>query len=400
MRFGTFLGTPAQTSFPQRMLLDAEGDIVVAGATYARRPGDFPVTSPLQATPGNQINGTCSANDHSFSCSDVFVMKLRPQGGPPLVSALFGGVDDDVLLGMAQDRGGGLHLLVRNFPGLPLGRAVAGDSAVVRIAPGGLPPMMEPRGVVSAAGYTPGITRGGVGSLFGSGFLDRDGVRVAASFPLPLALEATSVWVNGVAAPILAIGKAGQQDQINFQVPTSYLAAPAAAATMNNIIVRRGDALGFVFGFRMASPSSPIPGIFVDAAGQPAVTHADGSLLSSASPARPGERIVIFATGLGDVTPVAGRSSGAGEPASAHETDPYGGNWRPDSGDRVLGARSRFRRPLPSQRNRPGSAGRTAMAHPHGRRNSIEGRDDLCGTMKPLLSTRSGVAWGPSLQTP
>lgn len=116
MRFGTFLGTPAQTSFPQRMLLDAEGDIVVAGATYARRPGDFPVTSPLQATPGNQINGTCSANDHSFSCSDVFVMKLRPQGGPPLVSALFGGVDDDVLLGMAQDRGGASTYWCGTFP--------------------------------------------------------------------------------------------------------------------------------------------------------------------------------------------------------------------------------------------------------------------------------------------
>lgn len=186
--------------------------------------------------------------------------------------------------------------------------------------------MMEPRGVVSAAGYTPGITRGGVGSLFGSGFLDRDGVRVAASFPLPLALEATSVWVNGVAAPILAIGKAGQQEQINFQVPTSHLSAPAAAATMNNIIVRRGDALGFVFGFRMASPSSPIPGIFVDAAGQPAVTHADGSLLSSASPARPGERIVIFATGLGDVTPPSpdGTAAPANPPARTRLTPTVG----------------------------------------------------------------------------
>jgi uncharacterized protein (TIGR03437 family) len=45
------------------------------------------------------------------------------------------------------------------------------------------------------------------------------------------------------------------------------------------------------------------PGVFSRADGRPVVLHADYSLVSPESPARPGETVMIWLTGLGELSP-------------------------------------------------------------------------------------------------
>jgi uncharacterized protein (TIGR03437 family) len=71
---------------------------------------------------------------------------------------------------------------------------------------------------------------------------------------------------------------------------------------------------------------SSVPDKFLVAAATPAVIafpdgtakaqHADGSLVSAASPAKPGETVVIYLTGMGVTNPAV--ASGAGSPSNPH----------------------------------------------------------------------------------
>jgi adhesin/invasin len=148
-------------------------------------------------------------------------------------------------------------------------------------------------------------------TLFGTGLSEAEGIVAASSVPLPTTLAGTSVWFGSKPAPILAAAKVNGQEQLNVQAPAqSGQDEPPYLSPL--IRIRRGRTLGLVF-------SDPYPvslsaGIFVDAEGRPAVTHADFSLITASTPARPGETIVIFATGLGSAYPPV--SDGYPAPAS------------------------------------------------------------------------------------
>jgi uncharacterized protein (TIGR03437 family) len=61
-----------------------------------------------------------------------------------------------------------------------------------------------------------GIAEGTIATLFRSGFTDLPGVHQADSLPLPTQILGTSVTVNGVAAPLLAVSDQDGHDQIYF----------------------------------------------------------------------------------------------------------------------------------------------------------------------------------------
>jgi uncharacterized protein (TIGR03437 family) len=178
--------------------------------------------------------------------------------------------------------------------GLPL---TLGPGQRVRVTaaaaePVGVNPAIGVGGVVDAASYRPVLARGGIASVFGSNFVSA--VIPAATVPLPLELGGTSVRVDGIRVPLFFVSPT----QVNFQLPTT---APLNGQV--SIVVANDGAPSPA---QTVAVQSYAPGIFtyVRTAGviDPIVIHLDGTLITPQSAAAPGESVVMFATGIGDLT--------------------------------------------------------------------------------------------------
>ncbi len=131
--------------------------------------------------------------------------------------------------------------------------------------------------VVNAASYSTTIAPGGLISIFGRGLAARS--MTAAQYPLPTTLAGTSVYLDGAPLPLFYVANG----QINAQLPA--------------------DASGdLTLQVETASGSAEIPVTVADAAPaifQGGVLHMNGTPVGDASPVKPGETLMIFATGLG-----------------------------------------------------------------------------------------------------
>jgi uncharacterized protein (TIGR03437 family) len=152
---------------------------------------------------------------------------------------------------------------------------------------------------IAAGAIAPGTIIAISGANFAAGAM------TASSLPLPTVLGNTSVTFNNVAAPLFSVSNT----QIYAQAPYSL-----AAGSPASIQVSQGGAASAAQAVTVAAVS---PGIFMvnQATNAGAVLHAaDYSLVTSNSPAQPGEYLLIYCTGLGAVvTPVA---SGAMAPSA------------------------------------------------------------------------------------
>ena len=137
--------------------------------------------------------------------------------------------------------------------------------------------------LVNAASYIPGVTEGTIAALFGSGFTDTPGIHLASGYPLPTQLSGTSVKVNGIAAPLLAVIEQEGQAQINFQVPHFPTYVQQLVIVVNNngrertVYVRNWSSQLGIFG---------------------SLAHVNGDPITETNPARPGEQITIYWTGM------------------------------------------------------------------------------------------------------
>jgi uncharacterized protein (TIGR03437 family) len=122
--------------------------------------------------------------------------------------------------------------------------------------------------------YTPGLT-----GWFGA--------------TLPTSYNGTKVTIGGKNAPLMYVAP----DQINAQVPLDVAAGPQP------VIVTNSNGAGPASNFTINAPAAPA--IFADAAagGRGIVAHQDFSLVTPQSPAKAGEALIIYATGLGSTTP-------------------------------------------------------------------------------------------------
>jgi uncharacterized protein (TIGR03437 family) len=115
----------------------------------------------------------------------------------------------------------------------------------------------------------------------------------ARGLPLPATLQGVTVTVSGLPAPLFFVSPG----QINFQVPADLPLGEAILTIRRNTqtVERR---------LRVIRST---PAIFTangDGRGQPVIVHAaDYSLVTADHPARPGEYLVVFCTGLGATTP-------------------------------------------------------------------------------------------------
>jgi uncharacterized protein (TIGR03437 family) len=151
------------------------------------------------------------------------------------------------------------------------------------------PPLLANNSTINAASFAAiPIAPGSIVSIFGADFANT--AMSASTVPLPTVLGETSVTFNSIAAPLFFVSNG----QINAQAP--FELSPNFPASIQ---VRRGGSLSAVRTVNVAAVS---PGIFIvdQASSAGAILHAnDFSLVSSTSPARPSEFLVIYCTGLG-----------------------------------------------------------------------------------------------------
>ena len=160
------------------------------------------------------------------------------------------------------------------------------------------PPAISAGGIVSAASFVAApnnqVAPGQIVSIFGQNFL-ASGSATASAVPLPAELgpENTRVTACGRALPLYSVFPG----QINAQIP---LECPPEGAITATVTVGTRTATQTL----TLAPASP--GIFtVDTtgSGDGVIVHADNTLVTGANPARAGEAVVIYATGLGATSP-------------------------------------------------------------------------------------------------
>jgi uncharacterized protein (TIGR03437 family) len=209
-----------------------------------------------------------------------------------------------------EDAGGGLYTgMFQSLNGGPVALTAtvmtdAADSTTFGLGgdlEGGLAtPVIFQGGIVNAANYalspTP-IIPGSIVSLFGKNLADS--AAAASGLPLPRELAGVKVLAGGVEAPLISVSLADDgYDQINFQVPVEL-----AGLTYADVVVVNNGAFSAPEGISLA-PS--LPAVFTrnqQGSGAAAALHADFSQLTSEKPARAGETVLLFATGLGEVQP-------------------------------------------------------------------------------------------------
>jgi uncharacterized protein (TIGR03437 family) len=291
--------------------VDASGSPIVVGSTQDTL---LPELTPLQGQRGNTNPATiCSPRSiEEHPCYDAFLVKLDPQGKHLLWASTLGGKGDDTGEAVAVDAAGNAYAWITGFNGFTVPGVDPGGSTIIKVEPdAGPPPLFGGNSVVSSAGFTPGIAAGSLVSIFGTGLSTAAGIVTAPGFPLPATLAGTSLWFSAGEfdhgrrpAAILAAANINGQEQLNAQVPVLDLSNAADQhVDFSQVIMRKGRALGFGFDVKTLGYSGYWPSIFLTTDGQPIVTHADYSLITSSNPAHAGETIIIFATGLGPVTP-------------------------------------------------------------------------------------------------
>ncbi|HXJ44192.1 MAG TPA: hypothetical protein VNH18_33200 [Bryobacteraceae bacterium] len=171
--------------------------------------------------------------------------------------------------------------------------------------------------VVSAASFLPGISPGGLVTVFGQNLTDVSGTVVAGTDPLPNQLANTSVLINGRYAPVYAISYANGEDQISVQVPYNTPTGPGAAQVE---IINYGITVA-----RLITDSyDEDPGIFTYQGNYAvALRYPDYSLVGPGNPVVPGDILILFTTGLGPLSISLRDGYGAPSNPPAITIDPF-----------------------------------------------------------------------------
>lgn len=190
----------------------------------------------------------------------------------------------------------------RNLPGTLQG--VVKASGNIKANPN--PPVIAASGVLSAASYAldAPIGIGSLVAIFGQRFAE--GVLVAPTTPLPTTLGDTQVIIAGQRVPLQFVSGT----QINAVVPYDV-----EFNARQQVIVRRGSAITTPEDVVMSQAQ---PGVFTTAGngqGQGVVLDVDNKIVDAANPTSAGKVIIVYATGLGDVSPAVP----AGEPAPTNQ---------------------------------------------------------------------------------
>lgn len=180
---------------------------------------------------------------------------------------------------------------------------VAMSQVTGQVSPNAVP-IVNPNAILDAfnpvvgAALAPGMTIEIYGNYLASQTV------LASTSSLPTTLGGTSVLIGGTLAPLYFVSPG----QINAQIPFTV------ALGSHQILVESGNQLSTPEPIQIVAAA---PGI-VNVAGQIVAQHAaDGSYVTSTSPAQPGEYVVFYLSGLGVTSnPVASGTPTPNSPAS------------------------------------------------------------------------------------
>ena len=171
--------------------------------------------------------------------------------------------------------------------------------------------------VVNAASFEPGISPGGLATIFGADLTSVSGTVIAPALPLPFELAGVSVLVNGISAPIYSIAFNNGEDQISFQVP---YATPTGPDAVQVEVFDRGEKTANI----LTDSFTEDPGIFVYNGNYALAVHSsDGALVSPFDPALAGEVLVLYVTALGPLSLELADGYPAPSVPLAYTTEPF-----------------------------------------------------------------------------
>jgi uncharacterized protein (TIGR03437 family) len=131
---------------------------------------------------------------------------------------------------------------------------------------------------------------------------------------LPVSLDGTSVMVNGKPATVEFI----QPTQVNIQTPDDTAVGPV------QVVVNTASGVTNSFTVNYASVA---PGLFPATAPYIVAQHADNSYVTTVTPAKPGEVVILWGTGFGPANPAlpSGQVSSGANPLANTVTVTIGG---------------------------------------------------------------------------
>lgn len=145
-------------------------------------------------------------------------------------------------------------------------------------------PLYSAESIVNAASRQPVLAPNTWATIYGQNLANST---AAASGPPVAQLAGVSVRVNSAPAEISFVSPT----QVNFRVPTDVEPGPVLLFLRRDVFI--GASLSLIL-------QSTAPALFTAADGKTAlVTRPNGTLVEEAKPARPGEILTLWATGLG-----------------------------------------------------------------------------------------------------
>ena len=323
--YSTYVGGSGDDS-ANYLAVDAIGAAYIAGDTAST---NFPTSSPYQPTNRGgpyygedafvtklQLPTTVATNPSGLAIVVDGVTLTSPQAfdWAPGTTHTIGAVSPQGSGGTRyvftswSDNGGQTHSIVASSP---LATYIANLTLVTTF------PQVNAGGIVNNASYTlqsSSVAPGSIAAVFGANLTNGTSCLQPTCNPafgsdgkLNTTMAGAQVSVNGTLVPLFY----ATPGQLGIQIPFE------AAGALATVSVSVGG-----------QPSTPAtvtlaavaPGIFTasqDGKGAGAITHVDGSLVTTQNPAHAGELVILYATGLGQVTPAVATG---GLPAGASNT--------------------------------------------------------------------------------
>jgi uncharacterized protein (TIGR03437 family) len=172
-------------------------------------------------------------------------------------------------------------------------------------------PVIAPNGIVNGATFAPGpVAPGSIASIFGSGLAGS--LSSASTIPLSTALADVTVTINGKPAPLYFVspdqpGTTGTA-QINIQIPFDVLPTGTTSGSASVTVSRTSNGTSQPATVQIAPVA---PGILQTNGIAIAINNADGTIAAAPGAiqgltthaATAGDVLILYATGLGAVTP-------------------------------------------------------------------------------------------------
>jgi len=282
------VGTPVTISAPVSIPAGPHARQDLLGWSTGAGPGNLTMTAPAAAT-------TVTANYHlmnqlltATSPANAATWKIQPASPD-------GYYDSQAVVNVSLSPLPGFQF--RNWSGdlngiTPFGTLLMSQPRSVT-ALFSTVPYLPVGAVVNGAGTTPSntVAPGSAISIFGANLADA--VTVSPSGSLPQTLGGVTVSVGSRLLPLYFVSPG----QINVQLPADL---PLGESS---VVVTTPEQVQVASSFTLAQDA---PGLFSLTSNNKALAlafHADGTLVTEASPAKAGETLTLFGTGFGPTTP-------------------------------------------------------------------------------------------------